>query len=131
MRTTYWENKLKDPGAVVIDGVPIDLGKIDMPSYFLSTVADHIVLWQGAYEGTKLVSGDSRFVLAGSGHLAGVINPIEGGKYPHWLNDEMPDSAQDWFDGAKEHKGSWWPDWHLWMQSTSGKKIKAPQVTMY
>lgn len=127
MRTTYWENKLKDPGAVVIDGVPIDLGKIDMPSYFLSTVADHIVLWQGAYEGTKLVSGDSRFVLAGSGHLAGVINPIEGGKYPHWLNDELPDSAQDWFDGAKEHKGSWWPDWHQWMQSTSGKKIKAPQ----
>jgi polyhydroxyalkanoate synthase len=127
MRTTYWENKLKDPSAVVIDGVPIDLGKIDMPSYFLSTVADHIVLWQGAYEGTKLVSGDCRFVLAGSGHLAGVINPIEGGKYPHWLNDELPDSAQDWFDGAKEHKGSWWPDWHQWMQSTSGKKIKAPQ----
>ncbi|MFQ3236743.1 MAG: polyhydroxyalkanoate synthase [Paraglaciecola sp.] len=127
LRATYWENKLKDPGAVVIDGVPIDLGNIDMPTYFLSTVADHIVLWQGAYEGTKIVSGDCRFVLAGSGHLAGVINPAEGGKYPHWINDELPDSAQDWLDGAKEHNGSWWPDWHQWMQSTSGNKIKALQ----
>jgi polyhydroxyalkanoate synthase len=127
LRTTYWENKLKDPGAVVIDGVPIDLGTIDMPTYFLCTIADHIVLWQGAYAGTKLVSGDCRFVLAGSGHLAGVINPVEGGKYPHWINAELPDSAQDWLDGAKEHKGSWWPDWHQWMQSTSGNKVTALQ----
>ncbi|MFQ3207712.1 MAG: polyhydroxyalkanoate synthase [Glaciecola sp.] len=127
LRITYWENKLKDPGAVVTDGVPIDLGTIDMPTYFLSTIADHIVLWQSAYAGTKLVSGDSRFVLAGSGHLAGVINPVEGGKYPHWINKELPESAQDWLDGATEHKGSWWPDWHQWMQSTSGNKIKALQ----
>jgi len=127
LRTTYWDNKLKVPGAVVIDGIPIDLGNIDMPTYFLSTIADHIVLWQGAYEGTKIVSGDCRFVLAGSGHLAGVINPTEGGKYPHWINDELPDSAQDWLEGASEHKGSWWPNWHQWMQSTAGTKIKALQ----
>lgn len=127
LHATYWENKLKDPGALVIDDVPIDLGNIDMPSYFLSTIADHIVLWQSAYEGTKLVSGDRRFVLAGSGHLAGVINPIEGGKYPHWINENLPDTAQEWFDGAQENKGSWWPDWHQWMQPTSGRKIKALQ----
>jgi polyhydroxyalkanoate synthase len=125
LRATYWENKLKDSGALVIDDIPIDLANIDMPSYFLSTIADHIVLWQGAYEGTKIVAGDCRFVLAGSGHLAGVINPTEGGKYPHWINDELPDSAEDWLEGATEHKGSWWPDWHQWMQSTSGNKIKA------
>ena len=82
IRTTYWENKLKDPGAVEVDGIPIDLGNIDVPVYFLTTLADHIVLWQGAYKGTQLVKGDTRFVLAGSGHLAGVINPPETGKYP-------------------------------------------------
>ena len=127
LRTTYWENKLKTPGAVNIDGVDIDLANIDVPVYFLSTIADHIVLWQGAYTGTKLVSGPSRFVLAGSGHLAGVINPIEGGKYPHWLNDELPETPEEWFEGATENTGSWWPDWYNWMKDTSGKKIKALQ----
>ncbi|MFQ3248513.1 MAG: polyhydroxyalkanoate synthase [Glaciecola sp.] len=127
LHNTYWENKLKDPGGVVIDGVPIDLSNIDVPTYFLSTIADHIVLWQSAYEGTKLVAGDCRFVLAGSGHLAGVINPTNGGKYPHWINEELPESAQEWFDGATENAGSWWPDWQKWMKATSGKKVKALQ----
>lgn len=126
LRTTYWENKLKNPGDVVIDGVSIDLGNIDIPSYFLSTISDHIVLWKGAYEGTKLVSGHSRFVLAGSGHLAGVINPTEGGKYPHWINENLPASADEWFDGATEHAGSWWPDWHSWLSPLSGRKRIAP-----
>ena len=126
LRTTYWENKLKDPGAMVIDGVSIDLGNIDIPCYFLSTIADHIVLWKGAYEGTKLVSGDSRFVLAGSGHLAGVINPTKGGKYPHWINEDLTESPDEWFEGATEHAGSWWPDWHSWLSPLSGKKLTAP-----
>jgi polyhydroxyalkanoate synthase len=127
LRTTYWEDKLKTPGGFSVDGVPIDLGNIDVPTYFLSTVADHIVLWKGAYKGTKLTKGANRFVLAGSGHLAGVINPTNGGKYPHWLNDELPDTPEQWFEGASEHKGSWWPDWHKWMKATSGKKTKTYQ----
>ena len=102
LRTTYWEDKLKTPGGFSVDGVPIDLGNIDVPTYFLSTVADHIVLWKGAYKGTKLTKGANRFVLAGSGHLAGVINPTNGGKYPHWLNDELPDTPEQWFEGASE-----------------------------
>jgi len=126
LRLTYWENKIREAGAVEIDGVPIDLGNIDMPVYFLTTVADHIVLWQGAYEGTKLVSGDSRFVLGGSGHIAGVINPTKGGKYPHWTNDEMPDTPEAWFEGATQHEGSWWVDWHKWLKPQSGKRIKPP-----
>lgn len=125
LRATYWENRLKDPGGLTVLGVPIDLGKIDIPTYFLSTVADHIVLWKSAYEGTKLVKGPSRFVLAGSGHLAGVINSTNGGKYPHWINDELPNTADQWFEDAKESDGSWWPDWHNWMKKTSGNKIKA------
>lgn len=127
VRTTYWEDKLKTPGAVEIDGVPVDLGNIDMPVYFLSTLADHIVLWQGAYKGTRLVSGDTRFVLAGSGHLAGVINPTKTGKYPHWINQDLPEKASDWFEGATKHEGSWWPDWHAWLASHNGDQQKAIQ----
>jgi polyhydroxyalkanoate synthase len=125
LRATYWDDRLKVPGGLTIYGVPIDLGNIDIPTYILSTVADHIVLWQGAYEGTKLISGPCRFVLAGSGHLAGVINPTKGGKYPHWINGKLPDTPEQWFENAKEEKGSWWPDWHKWLQNTSGKKLKS------
>lgn len=127
IRTMYWEDKLKVPGAVEIDGIPIDLGNIDVPVYFLTTLADHIVLWQGAYKGTQLVSGDTRFVLAGSGHLAGVINPPDPGKYPHWINDNLPASASEWFDGAVKQEGSWWPDWHAWLQGHRKTKVNAPQ----
>jgi polyhydroxyalkanoate synthase len=122
LHLTYWDNALIEPGKVVIDGIPIDLGKIDVPTYFLSTVADHIVLWKSAYEGTKLVSGDTRFVLAGSGHIAGVINPTDGGKYPHWTNDQLEESAEEWLAGVKEQSGSWWQDWHKWLKPKSGKR---------
>lgn len=125
LRNTYWENKLKDPNAWVIDGVGIDLSNIDVPVYFLATMADHIVLWKSAYQGLQYVSGDKRFVLAGSGHLAGVINPINGGKYPHWLNDNLPNDAEEWFSGATEHAGSWWNDWHTWLDQKSSKHTKA------
>ncbi|NVK56366.1 MAG: class I poly(R)-hydroxyalkanoic acid synthase [Alteromonadaceae bacterium] len=127
VRTMYWENKLREPGGLVIDGVPVDLSNIDMPVYFLSTIADHIVLWQAAYKGTQLVAGDTRFVLAGSGHLAGVINPPAKGKYPHWINAELPADAATWFDGATQHEGSWWPDWHNWLQSHNGENVTSPK----
>ena len=99
----------------------------DVPCYFLSTIADHIVPWQGSYKGAHLVSGPSRFVLSGSGHLAGVINPQEGGKYPHWINDELSDKAETWLEGAQKHEGSWWPNWHGWLAEQSGNKVKARQ----
>lgn len=125
LHNTYLGNKLKEPGAVSIDGVPIDLSNIDTPTYFLATAADHIVLWTSAYNSAKLLGGDKRFVLAGSGHLAGVINSPHVGKYPHWLNDELPESALEWKEGAEEVKGSWWPDWHKWLRPKSGKKVEA------
>jgi polyhydroxyalkanoate synthase len=130
LHLTYWENKLCQGGAVEVDGVLIDFANIDVPTYFLTTVADHIVLWQGAYEGTKLVSGDSRFVLGGSGHIAGVINPTKGGKYPHWTNDELPETPEQWMEGATEQAGSWWVDWHNWLKPQSGRKIKPPMPGM-
>jgi len=125
MQATYRGNRLKNPGEFVLDGVPIDLSVIDAPCYFLATKADHIVLWQGAYESAKLFSAEKRFVLAGSGHLAGVINPAEGGKYPHWTNDQLVDDPEQWVSEAAEHKGSWWPDWDSWMAPMSGEKKKA------
>ncbi|WP_018982471.1 PHA/PHB synthase family protein [Salinimonas chungwhensis] len=125
VRTTYWENKLKEPGGITIDGIDIDLSKIDMPVYFLATMADHIVLWQGAYKGTQLVKGETRFVLAGSGHLAGVINPVNGGKYPHWINTDLPAQGEKWFEGAEKVEGSWWPDWYSWMQAQNKQKVTA------
>ena len=125
MTNTYQENNLIKDGAVEIDGVPIELSKIDTPSYFLATIADHIVLWQASYEGTKAFCGPTRFVLAGSGHLAGVINSVDHGKYPHWVNDELPDSAEHWFEGSTKKEGSWWTDWESWVVPQSGKQVAA------
>jgi len=125
MTHTYQENNLIKEGVVKIDGVAINLREINTPSYFLATIADHIVLWQASYQGTKALSGPNRFVLAGSGHLAGVINSVEHGKYPHWVNDELPDSAEQWFEGATKKEGSWWTDWQNWILPQSGKKVNA------
>lgn len=123
---SYLQNQLKQPGAITIDDVSIDLGNIDMPVYFLATVADHIVLWQSAFKGTQLLP-DCQFTLAGSGHLAGVINPPEGGKYPHWQYPSLADSAEDWFANATEVDGSWWPDWYQWLEDKNSGKQAALQ----
>ena len=125
MTNTYQENNLIKDGGVEVDGVAIELSKIDTPSYFLATIADHIVLWKASYQGTKALSGPTRFVLAGSGHLAGVINSVDHGKYPHWVNDELSDSAEHWFEGATKKEGSWWTDWQNWVLPQSGKQVTA------
>ncbi len=125
MTNTYQENNLIKDGAVEVEGVPIELSKIDTPSYFLTTIADHIVLWQASYKGAKALSGPKRFVLAGSGHLAGIINSVDHGKYPHWVNDDFSDSAEHWFEGSIKKEGSWWTDWEGWVAPQSGKKITA------
>jgi polyhydroxyalkanoate synthase len=125
MTNTYQHNNLIKDGAVEIEGVPIELSKIETPSYFLATIADHIVLWQASYKGAKALSGPTRFVLAGSGHLAGVINSVDHGKYPHWVNDELSDSAEQWFEGSTKKEGSWWTDWEEWVVPQSGKQVTA------
>jgi len=98
-----------------------------IPTYFLATIADHIVLWQSAFKGPALLSGKSKFTLAGSGHLAGVINPPEGGKYPHWQNDNLAETPEEWFTHATEKPGSWWPDWHNWLHTNAGNKVTSPK----
>jgi polyhydroxyalkanoate synthase len=125
LRNMYLENNLSKPGGIVLNGVPIDLGAITVPSYMLSCREDHIAPWASTFEGTKLFSGATRFVLAGSGHIAGVINPPAGKKYNYWTNDKKTTSAEDWLKTAQEHPGSWWPDWDAWLAPKSGKMVPA------
>jgi polyhydroxyalkanoate synthase len=123
LRHMYQQNLLAKPGGVTLDGEALDLGDIKVPAYFLSTREDHIAPWRSTYRGTQLLGGEKRFVLAASGHIAGVVNPPDGGKYNHWVNETLPPSPQEWLDGATELAGSWWSDWNRWVAS------KAPSST--
>ncbi|HEY8287682.1 MAG TPA: class I poly(R)-hydroxyalkanoic acid synthase [Acetobacteraceae bacterium] len=127
LRHMYQQNLLAQPGGISLEGVPIDLGKIKVPAYFLSTREDHIAPWKSTYRGTQLLGGTKRFVLAASGHIAGVVNPPEGGKYGHWINQDLPPDAEAWFRGATEIAGSWWPDWQRWVTSFSKARVPARQ----
>jgi polyhydroxyalkanoate synthase len=125
LRKMYQENLLSKPGGITLSGVPIDLRKIKTPAYFLSTREDHIAPWKSTYRGTQLLSGPKRFVLAASGHIAGVVNPPDSGKYSHWINKDLPGDAEEWFKGATEMAGSWWPDWHRWVTALSKEQVPA------
>jgi polyhydroxyalkanoate synthase len=120
LRRMYQQNDLVKPGAIEVLGTKIDLRKIKVPSYFISTREDHIAPWKSTYRATQVLSGPVRFVLAASGHIAGVVNPPESGKYSHWVNESLPPDPDDWFQGATELAGSWWPDWHRWLTSLPG-----------
>jgi polyhydroxyalkanoate synthase subunit PhaC len=125
-RNTYLENNIKDPGKTTQCGIPVDLSKIEAPVYLLASREDHIVPWKSAYLTKNLMGGGARFVLAASGHVAGVINPPARGKRSHWLNDELVSDPQGWLEAAQEKPGSWWPDWDAWMKHHSNGTIPAP-----
>jgi polyhydroxyalkanoate synthase len=127
LRNMYQDNRLKDPGGIILAGTPIDLGLVKLPSYFISTREDHIAPWRSTYYGTHLLHGQNRFVLAASGHIAGVVNPPEGGKYSHWINPNLPEDPEEWFNGASEIPGSWWPDWQVWVTALDKRQVKARQ----
>jgi len=131
LRNMYIENKLKDPGGISLDGVEIDVSKIETPSYFISTIDDHIAPWKSTYDGAKLLSGPVNFVLGGSGHIAGIVNPPAANKYGHWTKKtaskrrKLPADSQTWFDEAEQHDGSWWPNWQKWVSSHDKRMVKA------
>ena len=110
LRNTYLENNLIEPGRVSLKGVPIDLGEIRQDIYAVGTEQDHIVPWRSAWRITQLARGNSRFVVGGRGHIAGVINPPTRGR-GYWLNPQSTASADAWMAGATRHEGSWWSDW--------------------
>lgn len=115
LRELYLENKLVEDKGVKIGGVWIDLNKIKIPSYFVSTKEDHIALWQGTYRGALQVGGNKTFVLGESGHIAGIVNHPAKGKYGYWVNDSLDDSADEWLSNAKHSEGSWWTHWNQWL----------------
>ena len=126
-RNMYLENKLKEPGGTVQCGTPVDLSKITAPAFVLASKEDHIVPWKSAYQTTKLLGGDVRFVLGASGHVAGVINPPAKKKRSHWKNEGSVE-AEAWFEGAEEHPGSWWPDWDAWLKKRGSGTVRAPEL---
>ncbi|WP_159736914.1 class I poly(R)-hydroxyalkanoic acid synthase [Vibrio atypicus] len=115
LRELYLNNKLVQDKGVKIGGVWIDLNKIKVPSYFVSTKEDHIALWQGTYRGALNVGGNKTFVLGESGHIAGIVNHPAKGKYGYWTNDNLDDSADEWLSNADHSEGSWWTHWDQWL----------------
>jgi polyhydroxyalkanoate synthase len=120
LRNMYLKNALKDPGGVTLAGVPIDLGKVRTPAYFISTAEDHIAPWKSTYLGSRHLGGPVRFVLGGSGHIAGIVNPPAAKKYCFWTNDAAAAAPDEWQAGADRHEGSWWNDWQAWMEARNG-----------
>ncbi|MBS0470448.1 MAG: class I poly(R)-hydroxyalkanoic acid synthase [Proteobacteria bacterium] len=131
LRECYKENNLAK-GKMVLGGKKIDLTKVTLPVYLQSAKEDHIAPYRSIFKTTKLFKGPIRYILAGSGHIAGVINAPVAKKYQYWTNDSYdgllkpyPKKVEDWIAGAKETPGSWWPDWDAWLSQHSGKKVPA------
>ena len=127
LRNMYLENRLAQPGGLSLNGSRLDLGRVKIPTYFLSTQDDHIAPWRSTYAATRLLGGKHRFVLAESGHIAGVINPpnAERPKYGYWTNAAVPDTADAWREQAVHQTGSWWPDWQQWVTELDAAEVDA------
>ncbi|MCL6609221.1 MAG: class I poly(R)-hydroxyalkanoic acid synthase, partial [Geminicoccaceae bacterium] len=120
LRAFYLENRLVEPGGIELLGVPIDLRRIRVPAYFLSTREDHIAPWRSTYAGARRLGGPVRFVLGGSGHIAGVVNPPAAEKYGYWTRAALPEDPEAWRAGARFRPGSWWPHCLAWLTRGGG-----------
>ena len=125
IRNMYLENNLRVANRLAMCNTPVDLGRVDMPAYVLATLEDHIVPWRSAYRTTGLFSGETRFVLGASGHIAGVINPASKNKRSYWLSAERCEEPADWLAGAEEKPGSWWNDWIAWLKPRAEEQLPA------
>jgi len=125
LQSLYRDNKLIEAGGVSVLGVPIDLRKIRTPAYIQAGREDHIAPSASVWKLMHVLAGPKRFVLAGSGHIAGVVNHPSAGKYQYWINEAeiAPASLDDFLAGAAEHKGSWWPDWIKWLKALAPKTV--------
>jgi polyhydroxyalkanoate synthase len=129
LRNTYVENNVVKPDALEMKGVPIDLKRIKQDIYAVGTELDHLVPWRSAWRITQLTSGDVRFAVGGSGHIAGVINPPSKGR-GYLINESGRPvlTADEWLEGAERRKGSWWTDWLAWLKTRSGKQVAPPPL---
>ncbi len=121
----YRDNLLIQPGALAIGGTPIDLTRVTTPAYVQAGREDHIAPPRSVWKLTGHLAGPIRFVLAGSGHIAGVVNPPASGKYQYWINEAGAANLDDFVAGAVEAKGSWWPDWITWIEALDGNRVPA------
>jgi len=128
LRHTYLQNDFKS-GTLKLCGETVDLRTIDAPTYIFAAREDHIVPWHSAYASTRVLPGQCRFVLGGSGHIAGVINPPAKKKRGYWTNEAITENADDWMASAKQQEGSWWPDWFAWLGERSGEQVPAKAQT--
>ena len=127
LRNMYHDNKLVEPGGIELAGEPIDLTAIDLPTFVLSTKEDHIAPWKSTYAATQTYKGAVKFVLAMSGHIAGVVNPpSDKPKYGYWTKTgRAPKAPEKWLAGATAHQGSWWPEWKAWLNKHGGGQVPA------
>ncbi len=125
LREMYLHNRLVEPGGITMDGLPVNLTNIEIPIFLQSAMDDHIAPYGSVYKATQYYSGPVTFMLAGSGHIAGVVNPPAAKKYYYYTNKDVSPEVEDWVQGAKYHTGSWWPYWHQWLYRKSGKKVAA------
>jgi polyhydroxyalkanoate synthase len=121
----YRDNRLVVPESMSISGTPIDLSKVTTPTYVQAGREDHIAPASSVWKITHHFTGPLRFVLAGSGHIAGVVNPPSAQKYQYWTNDAKVESLDEFVAGATETKGSWWPDWHRWIAERDAERVEA------
>jgi polyhydroxyalkanoate synthase len=128
LRNCYLDNRLS-AGTMVLDNTLLDLSKVKVPVYNLATREDHIAPPESVLYGSQFFGGPVKYVLSGSGHIAGVVNPPASGKYQYWTNDNIRDvKLADWMKNAREHKGSWWPDWREWLENLDPEKVAARAV---
>jgi polyhydroxyalkanoate synthase len=128
LRNCYLENRLST-GSMVLDNTLLDLAKVKVPVYNLATKEDHIAPAESVLYGSQFFGGPVKYVLSGSGHIAGVVNPPASNKYQFWTNDNIKDiTLADWLKGAEEHKGSWWPDWRAWLETIDAEQVPARAV---
>src|SRR3954470_13849973 len=128
LRNCYLENRLAT-GSMVLDNTLLDLSKVKVPVYNLATREDHIAPADSVLYGSQFFGGPVKYVLSGSGHIAGVVNPPASNKYQYWTNDNVKDvNVAQWLKGAVEHKGSWWPDWRQWLGELDPEEVPARAV---
>ncbi|MBY6015140.1 class I poly(R)-hydroxyalkanoic acid synthase [Qipengyuania gaetbuli] len=125
LRDLYRDNRLVEGDALTVDNTPVDLGRVATPTYVQAGKEDHIAPAESVWRITEHFKGPIKFVLAGSGHIAGVVNPPEAGKYQYWTNDGSPRSLAEFREGAVEHPGSWWPDWIDWLREQDSETVPA------
>jgi polyhydroxyalkanoate synthase subunit PhaC len=131
VRNNYMDNKLVQPDALTVCGVPVDVRRIDCPAFVFGSKEDHIVPWRSAYASAVALGGKTMFTLGASGHIAGVVNPASKNKRSYWVHTNedasktLPANADQWLQDTKEHPGSWWPRWSKWLSAFGGRKIDA------